>query len=172
MSFKAFVLHEFLYLFNTKQNICNHICFTLSDLFNSRLVAHKDKSRCVITHVTPRFPTDLAEPPLWSILTDLTRKDRWQNSIVTSRVSCCPIDKFLASLGWSNQWNDSFSAPTVIQTKLEALPPSAHQPNVHRHDMLCPEEMEIKANSIQTKPWNQKRRNEPKIHLFFLKQVK
>ena len=122
MSFKAFVLHVCLYLFNTKQNICNHICFTLSDLFNSRVVAHKDKSRCVITHVTPRFPTDLANSPLWSILTDLTRKDRWLNSIV----SCCPIDKFLASLGWSNQWNDSFSAPTVIQKKLQALPPSAH----------------------------------------------
>ena len=120
------------------QNICNNVCFTLPDLFNSSQVAHKDKSRCVITHVTPRFPTDLASSPLWSILTDLTRKDRWLNSIVTSRVSSCPIDKFLASLGWSNQWNDSFSAPTVIQTKLEALPPSAHQPNSHRHGMLCP----------------------------------
>ena len=118
----------------------NRIFATTCALFylNSRLVAYKDKSRCVITHVTPRFPTDLANSPLWSILTDLTRKDRWQNGIVTSRVSCCPIDKFLASLGWSNQWNDSFSAPTVIQTKLQALPPSAQQPNIHRHGMLCP----------------------------------
>ena len=172
MCFKAFVLHVFLYLFNTKQNICNHICFTLSDLFNSRLVAHKDKSRCVITHVTPRFPTDLANSPLWSILTDLTRKDRWQNGIVTSRVSCCPIDKFLASLGWSNQWNDSFSAPTVIQTKLQALPPSAHQPNIHRHDMLCPDRWKQKQTACKQSPETKKKTKWVKDPFTFLKQVK
>ena len=134
-SFVAFVLHVFLHLFNKTRIFAT----TFALLYQ---ICLKQQAGCSQGQITlcnypchaPRFPTDLASSPLWSILTDLTRKDRWLNSVV----SCCHIDKFLASLGWSNQWNDSFSAPTVIETKLEALPPSAHQPNIHRHGMLCP----------------------------------